>query len=219
VRISARVEGQDLVAEVADTGIGIAPDRQARLFGVFERLHDESATKVAGTGLGLALTKRLVELHRGSIECASEEQVGTTFRIWLPKVAAESVGGDRVLIVDDEPRDAELVAALVAKADLRWEIVRSVEAAFNAVARSAPIGIVLDIRLPDRRGEEVLRTLKADPATCGIPVIVVTVEDDDGRMRQLGADDHLTKPIAADRLARWLDRLGRKELAGAAAGR
>jgi signal transduction histidine kinase/CheY-like chemotaxis protein len=219
VRISVRVEGQDLLAQVADTGIGISSDQQDRLFGVFERLHDERATKIAGTGLGLALTKRLVELHHGSIECESEEQVGTTFRIWLPNVAAESVSGDRILIVEDELRDAELVAALAAKSDLRWEIVRSAEAALNAVARSAPIGIVLDIRLPDRRGEEVLRTLKADPATRGIPVIVVTVEDDDGRMRQLGADDHLTKPIAADRLASWLDLLGRKELAGAPAGR
>jgi CheY-like chemotaxis protein len=75
------------------------------------------------------------------------------------------------------------------------------------------------MRLPDRRGEEVLRTLKADPATRGIPVIVVTAEDDNGRMRQLGADDHLTKPIAADRLAIWLARIGRGELVGAGAGR
>jgi signal transduction histidine kinase/ActR/RegA family two-component response regulator len=219
VRITASVEGEDLVAEVADTGIGIAADRRDRLFGVFERVHDETTTKVAGTGLGLALTKRLVELHAGSIECESEEHVGTTFRVRLPNVATQSVTGARVLIVEDELRDAELVAALATKAGLRWEIVRSAEAALNAVARSTPIGIVLDIRLPDRRGEDVLRALKADPATRGIPVIVVTVEDDDGRMRQLGADDHLTKPIAADRLATWLERIGRRELVGAAAGR
>jgi signal transduction histidine kinase len=219
VRISARVAGEDLIAEVADTGIGIAADRRERLFGMFERVHDEAATKVAGTGLGLALTKRLVELHRGSIECESEEGVGTTFRLRLPNVSTESVTGARVLIVEDELRDAELVAALATKAGLRWEIVRSAEAALNAVARSSPIGIVLDIRLPDRRGEEVLRALKADPTTRGIPVIVVTVEDDDGRMRQLGADDHVTKPIAADRLTTWLARIGDGELIGARAGR
>jgi CheY-like chemotaxis protein len=219
VRISAQLAGQDLVAEVADTGIGIAADRRDRLFGVFERLHDEASTKIAGTGLGLALTKRLVELHRGSIGCDSEEGVGTTFRLRLPNVATESVSGAYLLIVEDELRDAELVAALATKAGLRSEIVRSAEAARNAVIRSVPIGIVLDMRLPDRRGEEVLRALKADPATRGIPVIIVTVEDDDGRMRQLGADDHLTKPIAAERLAIWLTRIGSKELLGAAAGR
>jgi len=219
VRITAFVEGGDLVAEVADTGIGISADRRERLFGVFERVHDETTTKVSGTGLGLALTKRLVELHAGSIECESEENVGTTFRLRLPNVVTESVNGARVLIVEDELRDAELVAALATKAGLRWEIVRSAEAALNAVARSIPIGVVLDIRLPDRRGEEVLRILKADPGTRGIPVIVVTVEDDDGRMRQLGADDHLTKPIAAERLANWLARVGGRELVGAAAGR
>jgi signal transduction histidine kinase len=215
VRISARVEGADLVAEIADTGIGIAPDRRERLFGMFERVHDERTTKIAGTGLGLALTKRLVELHRGSIVCESEEHVGTTFRFTLPNVVTESVSGDRLLIVDDELRDAELVAALATKADLRWEIVRSAEAAINAIARATPIGIVLDIRLPDRRGEDLLRQLKTDPATRQIPVIVVTVEDDDGRTRQLGADDHLTKPIAADRLVIWLERIGLREPVGA----
>jgi signal transduction histidine kinase/CheY-like chemotaxis protein len=219
VRISAELAGQDLVAEVADTGIGIAADRRERLFGVFERLHDEGTVKIGGTGLGLALTKRLVELHQGSIDCESEENVGTTFRLRLPKVATESVSGERILIVEDELRDAELVAALATKAGLRVEIVRSAEAARNAIARSVPIGIILDIRLPDRRGEDVLRALKADPATRGIPVIVVTVEDDDGRMRQLGADDHLTKPIATERLAIWLARVGQRELVGAAAGR
>jgi signal transduction histidine kinase/ActR/RegA family two-component response regulator len=219
VRISAWVEDEDLVGEVADTGIGIAPDRRDRLFGVFERVHDERTTKIAGTGLGLALTKRLVELHHGSIDCQSEENVGTTFRVRLPHVLTESVSGDRVLIVEDELRDAELVAALATKAGHRWEIVRSAEAALNAIARSMPIGIVLDIRLPDRRGEEVLRALKSDPLTRAIPVIVVTVEDDDGRMRQLGADDHITKPIAAERLATWLARIGSKEPVGAPAGR
>jgi signal transduction histidine kinase/ActR/RegA family two-component response regulator len=219
VRVTARVDGEDLVAEVADTGIGIAADRRDRLFGVFERVHDETTTKVSGTGLGLALTKRLVELHRGSIDCESEEHVGTTFRLWLPSVATESVTGERVLIIEDELRDAELVAALAAEAGLRVEIVRSAEAARNAIARSVPIGIVLDMRLPDRRGEEVLRGLKADPVTRSIPVIVVTVEDDDGRMRQLGADDHLTKPIAADRLTVWLTRIRSRELIGATTGR
>jgi signal transduction histidine kinase/CheY-like chemotaxis protein len=219
VRITARVEGEDLVAAVADTGIGIPADRRDRLFGLFERVHDERTTKVTGTGLGLALTKRLVELHRGTIEVESEEHVGTTFRVRLPSVATQTVSGEHVLIIEDELRDAELVAALATKAGLRSETVRSGDAALGAVARSAPIGIVLDMRLPDRRGEEVLRTLKADPATRGIPVIVVTAEDDNGRMRQLGADDHLTKPIAADRLAIWLARIGRRELVGAGAGR
>jgi signal transduction histidine kinase/ActR/RegA family two-component response regulator len=219
VRITARVEGEDLVAEVADTGIGIAADGRGRLFGAFERVHDETTTKVAGTGLGLALTKRLVELHRGSIDCESEEGVGTTFRVRLPHLATAAVSGDRVLIVEDELRDAELVAALATRAGLRSEIVRSAEAARNAIARSVPVGIVLDLRLPDRRGEDVLRELKSDPITRGIPVIIVTVEDDDGRMRQIGADDHLTKPIAVDRLATWLARVSGRELAGPPAGR
>ncbi|MEK7863546.1 MAG: response regulator [Chloroflexota bacterium] len=69
------------------------------------------------------------------------------------------------------------------------------------------IGIVLDLRLPDERGERVLEALKAAPETRGLPVIVVTVEDDIGSSRPLGADDHLTKPIDRRRLAAWLARL------------
>ena len=71
--------------------------------------------------------------------------------------------------------------------------------------RDPPRAVVLDLRLPDDRGERVLEALKGVPATTGIPVLVVTVEDDLGRTRPLGADDHLTKPIDRGRLAAWLE--------------
>ena len=206
VRFSAAFTDDALSFEVADTGIGIPADRQDRVFGVFERLHEDRSS-AEGTGLGLALSKRLVELHGGSIEFVSQEGRGSTFRVRLPDVRAEPVRGDRVLVVEDVGRDADLIVALVAEAGLRAEVVTSASAAIETVRRDPPRGVVLDLRLPDERGERVLEALKADPTTEHIPVIVVTVEDDEGRSRPLGADDHMTKPIDRKRLGDWLRKL------------
>ncbi len=203
VRLVARFEGVDLVIEVADTGLGIPASERHRVFGTFERLH-EGRVEATGTGLGLALTKRLVELHRGSIGFESEEGRGTTFRVVPPEAHVEPVHGDRVLVVEDVAADADLIVALAAEAGLPCEVVTTARGAIEAARADPPRGVVLDLRLPDERGERVLEALKAEPRTRAIRVIVVTVEDDEGRSRPLGADDHLTKPIDRQRLAAWL---------------
>ncbi len=223
VRLDVALDGPDLVIEVADTGIGIPADKRDRVFGTFERLH-EGRSNAPGTGLGLALTKELVELQGGSIGFESEEGRGSTFRVRVPSVLAAVVAEDRVLVVEDEQRDAELIVALTAKAGLQSEIVRTVAGAYAAIRRARPIAVVLDLRLPDGRGEEVIEHLKGDPVTRDVPVVVVTVEDDDPRSRTLGADDHLIKPIDHARLDGWLRQIAartdRKEgLLAAAAGR
>lgn len=204
-RVALRLEAEDgeLVVTVTDTGIGIPPEQRHRVFGMFERLHEERS-EVGGAGLGLALTKRLVELHGGSIGFESEEGRGTTFVVRVPGAVARRGTGDRILIVEDERHSAELIAALVDKVGLEAEVAWTAAEALAAVRREAPLAIVLDLILPDRRGEEVLETIKADPATRSIPVVVVSIEDDSGRSRPLGADDHLTKPIDHARLEGWL---------------
>ncbi|HEX9496646.1 MAG TPA: ATP-binding protein [Candidatus Limnocylindria bacterium] len=206
VRLRLGFAGDDLVVEVIDTGLGIPKAQHGRVFGTFERLHEGRST-ATGTGLGLALTKSLVELHGGSISFESEEDRGTTFRVVLPAVRHEAVGGDRLLVVDDDRADAELIVALAAEAHLRSEVVVTARAAIEAARHDPPRGIVLDLRLPDGRGEQVLEALKADARTRDIPVIVVTVEDDEGRSRPLGAIDHFTKPIDRTRIAAWLRTL------------
>jgi signal transduction histidine kinase len=210
VRLRTHFEEDDLVLEVADTGFGIPAGDRHRLFGTFERLH-VGRVEAAGTGLGLALTKSLVELHGGTIAFESEEGRGTTFRVVLPDARVEPIHGDRLLVVEDIKADADLIVALAAEAGLRSEVVTTASAAIDAVRRDPPRGVVLDLRLPDERGERVLEALKADPRTSKIPVIVVTVEDDEGRSRPLGADDHVTKPIDSRRLATWFRQLRRVE--------
>jgi DNA-binding response OmpR family regulator len=166
---------------------------------------------VAGTGLGLALSKRLVEIHGGSIAFTSREGAGTTFRVLLPDVIVDAPARGRLLVVEDERRDADLVSALAAKHGLTVEVATSIADAVAAISRLTPAGIVLDSRLPDGRGEQLLEQLKRVAATAQIPVVVVTVEDDDGASRRIGADDHLTKPIDHARLERWLERIAARQ--------
>ncbi len=208
VRLRVAVEGTDLVVDVADSGIGIPAEMQSRAFGVFERLH-EGRSSVPGTGLGLALIKNLVELHGGNITFESAPNQGTTFHVRLPRVRNDPVQGERILVVEDEPHDADLVVALAAKAGLRAEVVRSLAEAREALERNQPLGVVLDLRLPDGRGDELLRDVRKMASVRPMPVVVVTVETNPDGILTLGVDDYLTKPIDHARLVRWLEAVTR----------
>ena len=114
----------------------------------------------------------------------------------LPDVVAGVAGPRRVLIVEDERRDADLVIALAAKYGLAAEVATSIDEGVAAIARAIPSAVVLDLRLPDGRGEKLLEILKGDPATAHVPVIVVTVDDDEGQSQRMGADDKLEQPAS-----------------------
>jgi CheY-like chemotaxis protein/two-component sensor histidine kinase len=206
VTLRALVEGRELRFEVADTGVGIPSAALDRVFGVFERFH-EGRTDASGTGLGLALSKRLVEQMNGTIAFESEEGKGSTFSVQLRDVVSEQLVGDRILVVEDERHDADLIVAVAAAMDLRAEVVRGLAGTEDALARGRPLGVVLDLRLLDGRGEQFLRRLRTDPLLADVPVIVVTVEADPAATLALGADDYLTKPIDRVRLETWLRRL------------
>jgi len=205
--VTAAAGGLDMV--VADTGLGIPLEKQERVFGTFERFH-EGLSSAHGTGLGLALTKRLVEIHQGTIDFTSREGAGSTFHVNLPDVVVDAQER-RVLVIEDERRDADLVIALAGAHGLSAEVAASVEEATAAIMRSLPSGVVLDLRLRDGRGEAILKLLQAHPSTATIPVVIVTVEDEEGRSQGLGVDDYLTKPIDRPRLERWLARVAARQ--------
>ena len=202
VRLTASAGTDELTFEVKDSGIGIPAESHAKVFGTFERFH-ESADGQPGTGLGLALTKSLVELHGGTITFESSVGVGTTFIVRLPGSVPRALTGARLLLVEDNRRDADLVVALAERHGVAVDVVRSVYEALSLIEREIPAGIVLDLSLPDGRGEIILQTLR--DRNLRIPALVVTALDEEADA-DLGVDDHIRKPIDAARFDRWLQR-------------
>ncbi len=210
VTVSAWREGDDLVVTVTDTGIGIAPDDQARIFDSFQQ-GTRSLSATEGTGLGLTLTRRIVELHGGRVWLTSEVGVGSTFGFSLPQPAAGTAGSQpgwtrpalddtrpAVVVIEDDPSSSELVAVHLSAAGLRPIAVRSGEEGLDAVRALRPTAVVLDIRLPGMDGWDVLSQIKADPELAGTPVVVVSVLADRGRGFALGASDYLVKPVSGE---------------------
>jgi PAS domain S-box-containing protein len=207
VKLTMTVGNDELLIEVADTGVGIPASAHGRVFGTFERFHERMDGE-PGTGLGLALTKALVELHGGTITFDSTVGVGTAFFVRLANTAPRVLTGARLLIVEDDRRDADLVIALAERRGLVANVVGSIAEAMAAIEKQAPSGIVLDLDLPDGRGEVILRELRK--RNLRIPAVVVTALDEDPDIG-LGVDDYLTKPIDAVRLDRWLDGFASQE--------
>jgi PAS domain S-box-containing protein len=228
ITVSCDHEPGSATITVTDTGPGIRPELQDRLFTPFDRLEADAAG-IEGTGLGLALSRRLVEAMGGTIGVNSETAVGSTFSVCLP-VGTVEVDADverrqppeqhdeaptttTVLYVEDNLANLRLVERILA----RRPGVRLVSALQGSIglelaAQHRPDLVLLDVHLPDLGGDLVLQRLKADPDTAAIPVVVVSADATARqikRFRQLGADDYLTKPLDVSAFLAVLDeRLG-----------
>jgi len=217
VTVGARLERGELEVTVADTGIGIAPDDQQRIFDSFQQ-GSRGARAVEGTGLGLTLTKRIVELHGGRVWLTSEVGHGSVFGFSIPLSdqatpnAAEGEAPARngrplVVVIEDDPSSAELLTVHLDAAGLQPVSRSSGPDGLRAVRDLRPDIVVLDIRLPGMDGWEVLTAVKADPAVAHTPVVVVSVLPDRARGIALGASDYLVKPVGRDDLLAALGRL------------
>ncbi|MEO6143656.1 MAG: GAF domain-containing protein [Dermatophilaceae bacterium] len=221
VNVSAWKEATDVNVTVSDTGVGIPLADQERIFDSFQQ-GGRSASKVEGTGLGLTLTKRIVELHGGRLWLTSEPGSGSTFGFSVPQDPALTsrmpssepwrslpVDDNRqaVVVIEDDARSSELSALHLAAAGLRPVVVRTGEEGLEAVHALRPAAVILDIQLPGIDGWDVLSTLKADAATASTPVVVVSVHSDRARGIALGASDYLIKPVAKDDLLASIRRV------------
>lgn len=219
--------GDRLRLAVTDTGSGLDEDDMARLFIPFERL-GASRTGVEGTGLGLVLSRRLVETMGGTIGVTSEIGTGSTF--WLELAAVEAAALEEPVSHDHEvtrlrsyagPKRVLYVEDMVANIRLIEEILKRrpditlIPAMLGSIAldlahEHQPDLVLLDVHLPDIDGHEVLRRLRADPDTRTTPVIVLSADATDRQLHRLveaGADEYLTKPIAVERLLAVVDQL------------
>ncbi|HLX59065.1 MAG TPA: response regulator [Ktedonobacteraceae bacterium] len=206
-RIDLSVETAGYVALVAitDSGIGLSAEDQAHLFTRFYRAHNPATEAVSGTGLGLVITRSLVEMQGGEIQVSSEPGHGSTFRFTLPlaqpvetpRLPQENSPGKRILVIDDEPDIRRLLQHYLEGAGYEVIMASTGAKAFQLARTARPDLITLDMLLPDNSGLTVLERLKSDATTADIPVIMLTIVDDDGQGHLLGATDYLDKPIEA----------------------
>jgi signal transduction histidine kinase/DNA-binding response OmpR family regulator/CHASE3 domain sensor protein len=222
VTVSSRAENGMLFLSVADNGIGIPQEAQQRIFDEFEQLESGRQLNHPGTGLGLALTRRLAELHGGRVWVDSAPERGSCFHVVLPleTPAAEdeeegaadgAADGSKplVLVVEDNLAAAALLSSTLRRAGYRAQVVRDGAEAVARAAELRPLAVTLDVLLPGQDGWDVLRSLKSSPGTRDIPVVVISVVDNRSLGIALGADDYLVKPLDRPALLGALTRFAR----------
>lgn len=222
VTVRTRAEGAtDFRIEVEDTGIGIAPEDQSRLFVEFQQLRGGAAKPHGGTGLGLALTRRLIEAQSGSIGVQSERGKGSTFFITLPR-RIESTDdrpsaqrkslhaipqGRSVLVVEDSPADARVIVETLSSAGYAVEVASTGAEAIALAMERVFDAVTLDLLLPDMSGLDVLRRIRAETPNGAIPVLVISVVTEHVSAGFV-VHDVLSKPVQPPDLLASLRRAG-----------
>jgi signal transduction histidine kinase/DNA-binding response OmpR family regulator len=219
-----RIQGEPWVEfKVADSGIGLTEDQQQRLFQSFTQADPSTSRKYGGTGLGLVISRRFAQMMGGDIHVHSELGHGSTFTVRLPRSGGVLRGRASVLaaveeaepvtplvlVVDDEPATRELIVRGLEKEGFRPLAAASGEEALRLAREHKPDAISLDVVMPGMDGWTVLRALKADPLTAAIPVVMVSMLEDEDAGHALGASDYLTKPFDRQQLASALRRYRR----------
>jgi signal transduction histidine kinase/CheY-like chemotaxis protein len=207
-----------LVFEISDTGIGMTEAQQAKLFQPFTQADASTTRKYGGTGLGLTITRRFAEMLGGEVHLRSEAGVGTTFTLKLPAsavaapvepggtpIAQEPVlavpeGATTILAIDDDPSAAEVISRILTREGFHVVVAAGGEEGVRLAREVEPALILLDILMPSTDGWAVLSTLKSDPHLAEIPVVMISVTDDQGLGFAVGASDYLVKPLDREAL-------------------
>ncbi len=221
---------------VIDTGMGIAPEHQARIFEAFVQVDDSLAREAGGVGLGLAISRDLARLMGGDLTCESTPDVGTTFRLQLPLRIPQPSQPDspqpaaqddaqwhfsgRVLVVEDSATNQEVAALTLQELGLEHDLVADGQEAIDRLRERRYDAILMDCQLPVMDGYEATRELRRLERLLGwprTPVIALTANaapGNDARCYAAGMDDFIAKPFDIDNLAttfgRWLSQKPRK---------
>ena len=214
VAVRALRTGQRLAVTVTDNGIGIAREDRERIFESFQQ-GQRGPSREEGTGLGLTLCRRIVTLMGGTMSLQTEVGVGSTFGFTVPlQGTSVSVGPGLdnhrdpvVVVIDDDRASLDLMSAYLAGHGVRVVRARDGKEGLDAVRRLRPVATVLDILLPGIDGWEVLETLRADPETQTLPVIIASIVDERSRGLAAGAADYLVKPVGREELLAALRRI------------
>jgi CheY-like chemotaxis protein len=227
VFITIDSEGDNILLNIKDTGVGISERNLRKVFEPFDRLNHESSG-IEGTGIGLSITKRLMEMMDGNVAVESILGKGSVFTLSLPKAAqfidgyeestadmglmtTDLIDNKFVLYIDDNPSNLRLVRNILKRLN-GFEIIdaHSPEIGIELAKQEYPDVIVLDINMPNMNGYEVLRVLKADQILKYTPVIALTANampKDIKRGLEAGFDDYITKPLDIDGFVKSLTSL------------
>ena len=209
IRVSARLRDGAIVISVRDEGIGIDAAHHAIIFEEFRQVDSSARREFGGTGLGLALVKKFVELQGGKVEVESALGAGSTFSFTLPVRSRAAVvsrmpepqdEAARVLVIEDDANAYELIASALGAAGFLPIRARHGDEALRLARDAKPVAVTLDLVLPGVDGWEVLKRLKSDPATRDLPVVIISLVENRDLGLALGADEYFVKPVDRDRL-------------------
>ena len=229
--ISSAVGGV-LELSVSDTGIGIKEEDIERIFAEFEQVDGGYSRRYEGTGLGLALTRKLVELHGGEVRVESREGTGSKFVVLLPLMErpveidvrlsvppmegdvqeiegfkSRRTAGPLILVVEDDRPTSELMTFYLVQGGYRVAHTYSGDDVIDRVRELRPFAVILDIMLPGKDGWEILQEIKSDTEMKEVPVIISSIIDNNELGFALGASDYLVKPIDRNSLFQKLNEL------------
>ena len=229
VTINAYHRPHQIFISVADTGIGISRDQQAAIFDPFKQADSGATRKFQGSGLGLSITRQLCELMGGSIRVESTLGEGSTFIVELPLPmiageavtstpeavevalaqipAATSTGNDHVVMIDDDPAFIDIMARTLRAEGYQVHTAGDAESGWRMIQSIKPQVITLDLFLPDQNGWTLFERIKADPAVCDIPIIIVSMIEERKRFNRQPAEEYLTKPVRRETLKLAVERL------------
>jgi len=236
VTCRAKESNGEIIVSIIDTGMGIAPEDQPKVFEKFKQVGDTLTNKPKGTGLGLTISKEIVEHHGGRIWVESEIGKGSTFSFALPIKSKTARHGELphvdfaalmaqlkqrvqttamkqmngmpcILVVDDDASIRELLKQEFHEAGYQVRVASNGREALEQVRHAHPDLIILDVMMPEMNGFDVAAVLKNDPATMDIPILILSIVQDRARGIRLGVDRYLTKPINTEALFREVGSL------------
>lgn len=235
VTVSTRLEKDQIIVGVRDTGIGIAQEDMPKVFEKFRQVGDTLTDKPKGTGLGLPICQEIIEYLGGEIWVDSKSGEGSLFAYSLPlkekdrplkgttkmeelieelkkKMSLSSVmmpqkPDPNILVVDDEPSIRELLRQELTDTGYRVTLAKDGKQALQKVREQRPDMIILDVMMPELNGFDLAAILKNDPKTVNIPILILSIVQDQERGYRIGVDRYLHKPIDTDLLLQEVETL------------